>query len=61
MISLSRSMYPGACAVMELGICETSSTPFLRSSTNRSVSFFQMPFVRAVAGARKASSPSYGV
>src|SRR5213075_921456 len=24
--SFSRSMYPGACAVIELGICETSST-----------------------------------
>ena len=46
---------------MELGICETSSTPLRRSSTKRSVSFFQIACVRVVAGARKASSPSYGV
>ena len=59
MTSFSRSMYPGACAVIELGIWETSSTPFfLRSSTNSASSFFQMPFVRSVAGARKAPSPS---
>ena len=58
MTSFSRSMYPGACAVIELGICDTSSTPFLRSSTNSSSSFFQTRQVRAVAGARNESSPS---
>ena len=58
MISLSGRCSPGACAVIELGICEMSSTPFLRSSTNSSVSLSQIFFVRAVAGARKDSSPS---
>ena len=58
MISFSLSMYPGACAVIELGIWETSRTPFFRSSTNSFVSVSQIFFVRAVAGARKVSSPS---
>ena len=58
--SFSRSMYPGPWAVIELGTCETSRTPFFRSSTNSASSFAQIAFVRAVAGARKAPSPSYG-
>ena len=50
MTSLSRSIYPGACAVIELGIWETSRTPFfLRSSRNSASSFFQMRLVRSVA------------
>ena len=36
-------MYPGACAVIELGIWRNiEHALFLRSSTNRSSSFFQM-------------------
>src|SRR4051812_24445888 len=45
---------------MELGICETSRTLFLRSSTKSTLSFSQIFFVRSVAGARNAWSPSYG-
>jgi hypothetical protein len=44
--------------VIELGIGETSSTPFFRSSTKSALSLSQMRSVRAVAGARKDSSPS---
>ena len=43
------------------GICEISSTPFLRSSTNNSFSRSQIRCVRSVAGARNDSSPSYGL
>jgi hypothetical protein len=46
--------------VIELGIWDTSSTPFLRSSTNMAVSFSQIRLVRAVAGFRKDPSPSNG-
>jgi hypothetical protein len=58
MISCSRSMYPGEWEVMELGIWEMSSTPFRRSSMNISLSSSQIRFVRGVAGARNAPSPS---
>ncbi len=58
MISFFWSMYPGACAVIAAGICEMSRTPFLRSSTKSFVSVSQTCFVRAVAVARKAASPS---
>ena len=53
MTSLSLSMYPGACAVIELGIWEMSRTPFLRSSTKSFVSVSQICFVRGVAGAEE--------
>jgi hypothetical protein len=51
-------MYPGACAVIELGICETSSTPLRRSSTNIRVSVVQIVCVRVVGPSRKVSSAS---
>jgi len=42
--------------VIEVGICETSRTPFFCSSTNSALSVFQSVCVRGVAAARNRAS-----
>jgi len=62
MISLSSSMYPGACEVIVEGVVASMSwTPVMRSSGNISERMPHTRAVRSVGPARKEASPSYRV